>query len=161
MEYRKVKVKDIKANDYNPNEMTEDLFEALKKEISEKGFLMPVLLNTDNTIIDGEHRWKAAWDIGLEEIPAIIKEMTPEEAKIGTINMNQIKGNLNPIKMAKLLEDLKTTFSLDELSSKIFMDNSELESYDMLNDLPDLDMSLLEKEAKLIKCPECGHNFER
>ena len=59
-------------NTYNPNEMTKRQQTTLAKEIKTKGFLQPILVNKQHIIIDGEHRWRAAQEAKLEEIPCII-----------------------------------------------------------------------------------------
>lgn len=53
-------VASITPNAYNPNRQSEDEFLMLCKSIVEDGFTDAVIVNTDRTIIDGEHRWTAA-----------------------------------------------------------------------------------------------------
>lgn len=50
----------IKPNRYNPNRQSDDEFYMLCNSIREDGFTDAVLVNTDMSIIDGEHRWTAA-----------------------------------------------------------------------------------------------------
>lgn len=53
-------VTNIKPNKYNPNRQSDDEFLMLCNSIREDGFTDAVLVNTDMSIIDGEHRWTAA-----------------------------------------------------------------------------------------------------
>jgi len=53
-------VTSITPNAYNPNLQSADEFLLLCKSIHEDGFTDAVIVNTDRTIIDGEHRWTAA-----------------------------------------------------------------------------------------------------
>ncbi len=106
MEYMKLDINDVKPNEYNPNELKGDGFEHLKQEIQRVGFLQPILVNKDNVIIDGEHRYKAAKDIGKEKIPAVKTDMSEEEAKLTTINMNKIKGMMETEQYNRLINDL-------------------------------------------------------
>jgi len=161
MEYKKLKIDELKPNEYNPNEMTESIMNHLIAEIKRIGFLQPVLVNMEGIIIDGEHRWLAAKEVGLEEVPVIQADMDEKDAKLTTINMNQIKGELNPLKFAELLTDLRNDLELEDLSETFNMSIPELENYDLLLNLPESDIDLPEKEPKLIKCPECGHQFEK
>jgi len=57
MEYKKLKIDELKPNEYNPNEMTEATLNHLVAEMKRVGFLQPVLVNKKRIIIDGEHRW--------------------------------------------------------------------------------------------------------
>jgi len=86
--------------------------------------------------------------------------MNEKDAKLTTINMNQIKGELNPLKFAELLIDLKQDFKLEDLSETFNMSLSELENYDMLVNLPDGKFEEIEKKPKIVTCPECNHEFE-
>jgi ParB/RepB/Spo0J family partition protein len=139
MEYIKINPKEIKENKYNPNEMTDSIMEHLVKEIKRIGFLQPILINKNKVIIDGEHRWKAAKEVGLKEIPCIQVDMDEKDAKLTTVNMNQIKGEINPVKFAELLKSLDTDFNSKELSDLLNISEMEIEQYDMLIDLADLE----------------------
>lgn len=162
IEYKKVKVNECKPNEYNPNVMTESQMEHLRREILRIGFLQPILINKDNMIIDGEHRWLAGKDLGMEEIPAVVIDVDLKTAKTATLTMNQIKGEINPVKMAELLESLKEDYSVGDLSNILDLSELEIESYTELNELPDIgDIDIPDKEPNLIKCPECGHQFEK
>ena len=165
MEYIKINPEEIKENKYNPNEMTDSIMKHLIKEIKRVGFLQPILINKENIIIDGEHRWKASKELGLKEIPCIKVDMDEKEAKLTTVNMNQIKGELNPVKFAELVKDLESNFSLSELADNLNMSLAELENYNMLLDLTDIggeDLDkLLETKPKMITCPKCGEEFEK
>lgn len=56
----KASVASITPNKYNPNRQSDDEFLMLCKSIVEDGFTDAVIVNTDRSIIDGEHRWTAA-----------------------------------------------------------------------------------------------------
>jgi ParB/RepB/Spo0J family partition protein len=161
MKYETIKINEIQPNNYNPNEMTEPMLNHLVKEIQRTGFLQPILINQNKLIIDGEHRWIAGKTTGLTEIPCIIVEMTDEQAKITTVNMNQIKGELNPIKFAELLKTLETNLSRDYISEVLNLTKAEIESNLALLTLPDYQNipNLKPKEEEQIKCPQCGFTF--
>ena len=161
MEYKKLPVDELKPNNYNPNEMTDKIMSHLVAEIKRVGFLQPILVNKKGIIIDGEHRWLAAKETKLKEVPVIEIDMDEQESKVTTVNMNSIKGELNPLKFAELLKDLKLEYNLDDLSSLFNLSMAELESYEILLDLPsDIRMDTSEKKVKTATCPECGHDFE-
>ena len=160
MKYKKLKINTLRPNEYNPNEMTESILNHLVAELKRIGFLQPILVNKKGIIIDGEHRWLAAQEAGLKEVPVIEVDMSEKEAKLTTVNMNQIKGELNPLKFAELLTDLRKDFKLEDLSETFNMSMGELENYDMLLNVPETDLEDIEKKSKTITCPECNHEFE-
>lgn len=99
-----VPISDIMPNDYNKNKMGEMYFAALKANLANPkiGFTIPVLLrpNPDKdspvkyVIIDGEHRYRAAKDIGYTEVPAVIFPDIPLAlAKYLTVESNAIHGD--------------------------------------------------------------------
>lgn len=61
------------------------------------GFAMhntqPVLVNHDNKIIDGEHRWRAAASLGMGEIPVVRVAMGDVQMRISTIRHNIARGS--------------------------------------------------------------------
>ena len=164
MEIKTLKVDDLQQNLWNPNEMTDKVAQHLSTVVGDFGFLQPVLAWDDGTkivIIDGEHRWKAMKENGHTMIEAKIlstddmlkigaklkgKKMIDVEidtnnvsqiAKVLTILMNQIKGENNPVKLAKLYEDLETSINIEQLSKLLDTSVLELESYKTLLNVVD------------------------
>ena len=54
--------KDLNPNDYNPNRVLTDEFKLLALNIIRFGWIQPILINKNNIIIDGFHRWKLCTD---------------------------------------------------------------------------------------------------
>ena len=104
-----IQVSDILPNEWNPNEMSEEEFSMLLDNITRVGFVDPLLV-TENygtyKVIDGEHRYRAALLAGIEKVPAVIVELTEEDQRLQTVRMNQIKGEWNPDKFNKLVNDM-------------------------------------------------------
>jgi len=163
MRIEEIDINNIEPNPWNPNEMTQDVFNHLKKEYKRVGFLQPVLVRVKGDkfqLIDGEHRWKAGKEFGLKTITAVVIEMDDKTAKLTSINMNKIKGTDNILKLATLLEDLKDTSNLDDILN---MDKSELEQFHNLletpTELPNFELDSEEKK-RTITCPNCGEIIE-
>lgn len=95
---------------WNANVMKPAEFIRLKKTIAEDGFLDPLsVIPVDNgyfTVNGGEHRYKAAKELGLAELPCEI--MTDEKwkdvdlQKLQSVRFNVIHGNMNPDKFLDL-----------------------------------------------------------
>jgi len=166
MRIEKISVDKIKPNTWNPNQMTEEQEKYLEQEYKRIGYVQPILVRPKGNhyeIIDGEHRWKVAKKVGFKEIECVIVEMSDEEAKLTTINMNKIKGVDNPIKLAELLEELKKTDP--SLIDLVAMEREEIDSLiEVMNEREIEDLSELEssgeKEEKVITCPNCGYEIK-
>ena len=111
-----IRVARLKPNGYNPNRMTDNQFLALKRTIRKEGFCGVVLVRQTNNgfvIVDGEHRWRAARDLGMEEVPCLVGDFDAAQARALTIKMNQIHGYWSAPELVSLLEELPD--SLHEL----------------------------------------------
>src|SRR5690606_29130015 len=90
----------IKPNDYNPNRMTDDEFAELVAEVRHLGRLpKPVVVRPNGdgyVIVDGEHGWRAAQEVGLPEITCEVIEVDDFEAMRQTYKRNQ-HGQHNPV----------------------------------------------------------------
>ena len=144
MEYpynKTISVDLITPNLYNPNIMSDEEFELLERNISEVGFLDPILVIPKQgpegkeyyQIVDGEHRFEAQRILGFEEIPAVVAdpELFDEKTqKLQTVRMNQIRGSLDVIKFNNLVNDLINNHGVpfDDLASELgFADLDEFQ----------------------------------
>ena len=61
-------------------------------------------------MVAGNRRWTAAHDAGLIEVPALIRAMSDQEARLIAALENQVRADLTPIEEAQhaviLLEDM-------------------------------------------------------
>lgn len=117
----------LEENPRNPNILSEDLYERLKRAISRFGFVQPILVakgkNGKYIVVDGNHRLKVARELGIKEIPAVI---TNDDVRAQSISMNKLRGTLDGNIVAELLAELQkdgwelpdltlTGFSEDEI----------------------------------------------
>jgi hypothetical protein len=133
-EVRQIPIGEIKANPWNPNEMTAEEFNLLSENIDEVDFLDPLLVVPHDgkfRVIDGEHRYEAMILTDAEEIMCVIAdpERIPEaRQKFQTVRMNKIRGSLNQKKFAKLVSDIMNEgeYSFEELAHEFgFADEDE------------------------------------
>lgn len=89
----KVKINSIRENNENPRYIKEDKFKKLVKSINDFPEMLrirPVVVNKDNIILGGNMRYKAAKELGLDEIYILRAEELTEEQQAEFI----IKDNL-------------------------------------------------------------------
>ena len=64
--------------------------EAVATSIREFGFRQPIVVDTEDVIICGHTRYKAALQLGLEKVPVhVAKDLTPEQIKAYRIADNK------------------------------------------------------------------------
>lgn len=120
-----ININKIEPNREQPRKkFDEDLLHELAESIKQYGILQPLLLQQrDNyyEIIAGERRWRAARQAGLKEVPAIIKDYSPQEIVEIALIENIQREDLNPIEEALAYQRLIEEFHLkhDELAEKI------------------------------------------
>ena len=109
----------LRANDYNPNKVSEDNLKLLTQSILTNGWTLPIVTRPDFTIIDGFHRWTVAGREPLRtrlggKVPIVIVDHKGNESEdvYGTITHNRARGThlLEPMKaiVKKLLGEGKT-----------------------------------------------------
>ncbi len=86
----------------------DEKMEELVESIKESGVLTPVLVRPDDEgtyeMISGHRRLHAAKRAGLRKIPAIIKEMTNDDATIAMVNANMQREEILPSEKAFALK---------------------------------------------------------
>lgn len=123
----------LRANDYNPNKVSEDNLQLLMQSIETNGWTLPIVVRPDFTIIDGFHRWTVAGREPLKtqlggKVPVVIVEHDDASDDIyGTITHNRARGThlLEPMKaiVKRLLDDGKT---VDEIGNQLGMKPEEV-----------------------------------
>lgn len=114
----------VKPNPWNPNRMTPFLRASLREGLSTDGWLSSQALliwGKDNTgkrrnlIIDGEHRWTIASELGMERGPMVVLDGLDEKAaKALTIKMNQKRGTFDSEKLGELLRSIQGAYNGDD-----------------------------------------------
>jgi len=129
-----IDIEAIKPNEYNPNRQSEHDFNLLKMSMKEDGFTQPIIVQrASNTIVDGEHRWRAARELGWEQIPIVYVDMTPEQMRIATLRHNRARGEEDIELTAQVLRDLQQLGALDWAQDSLQMSDDEINR--MLEDI--------------------------
>ncbi len=121
----KIPVINIKESKFQTRrKITPESLKELVESIKEKGIIEPVIvrpIKEGYEIIAGHRRFLAAKEIGLMEIPCIVKEVSDTEAAEISIIENIQRENLNPIEEAIAIKRLIDEFNLthEEVAKKI------------------------------------------
>lgn len=151
MRFEKRNVSDLIPAKYNPRK---DLkpgdkeYEKIKNSITEFGYVDPIIINSDNTIIGGHQRLKVLRGLGYTEVDCVVIEIDKTKEKALNIALNKISGEWNVELLKDLIDDLKesnfdiefTGFDPPELD-ELF---SELHNKDVKEDDFDVDEVLKE-----------------
>ena len=146
--------------------MSEKKFSALVESIRKDGFLSPILVRPEHggkyEILAGNHRWLAAKEAGLKEVPAIIAKLDNKTAMRFAINSNTIHGTPNVELMAPFLSDMP-----DDVLKNIHLDDITMREICDFDDILKKRLDSFEipeginRESSLASilqctCPKCG-----
>ncbi|MBA4349267.1 MAG: chromosome partitioning protein ParB [Thermodesulfovibrio sp.] len=140
----RIDIEKIIPNENQPRKIFRD--ESLKElsaSIKERGILQPVIVSKvgDGTfrLIVGERRWKAAALAGLKKIPALIKDVSSQDAIEIALIENIQREELNPVETAEAFQRLLREFRLtqEDLSNKVGKDRATIANYLRILKLPD------------------------
>lgn len=121
-----ISINKIKSDEEQPRKLFDsEKIAELAESIKTHGIIQPLILrkymDDQYIIVAGERRWRAAKMAGLNEIPAIIMELSDRDILEISLIENIQRQDLNPIEEAlayrKLLNDFKIT--QEELSKRI------------------------------------------
>lgn len=109
-----IPINDIVEDPENPNYMTDSQMDMLADSISEFTFLIPIVINDKNMIIDGHQRYYAARRAGLTELPCIkLSNISPMKQKKLQQILNKVHGQHDETMDKKALDDLVSEFGKD------------------------------------------------
>ena len=103
------KLSDLKAADYNPRKALtpeDSEYQKIKRSIEEFGYVDPIIINEDGTIIGGHQRCTVLKDLGYEEVDVVVVSLDKQREKALNIALNKITGEWDELKLKDLLLDL-------------------------------------------------------
>jgi ParB family chromosome partitioning protein len=107
----------IRPGKYQPRtRMGQEALAELAASIKSQGLMQPVLVRPVDgeryELIAGERRWRAAQMAGLQEIPALVREVADDSALAMSLIENIQRENLNPMEEAAGLQRLIDEFRM-------------------------------------------------
>jgi ParB-like chromosome segregation protein Spo0J len=149
-------------DDTNPNVMTPDQTQGLKRSFKKYGNLVPVIINQRNEIVDGAHRAATYKDWGIKQIPCfqIPLDSDVDRRELRQV-MNKLRGSHDKDKDASELMILFENDKLKDLAELIAVPLKSLEFIvERQKQQLELDSNKeLDFQNTKTKCPECGYEW--
>ena len=149
MEFKKLKINSLIPASYNPRKKLKPgdaEYEKIKNSITEFGYVYPIIVNSDMTIIGGHQRWSVLKALGYDEVDCVVIKIDKTKEKALNIALNKVTGEWNKELLADLIKDLQ---SLDYDVSMTGFEPPEIDelfndvhSKDVKDDKFDLDRAL-------------------
>lgn len=126
MNIQKINIENLKMAEYNPRKdlkPEDEEYQKIKRSLIEFGYVAPIIVNYDMTVIGGHQRLKVLKELGYDEIECNIVNLDKNKEKALNVALNKITGEWDNDKLEELLVELKeadidmdiTGFSFDEV----------------------------------------------
>ncbi|MCX6346159.1 MAG: ParB/RepB/Spo0J family partition protein [Armatimonadetes bacterium] len=114
----------------------------LAMSIRERGVLEPIIVRPIKgqdkyEIVMGERRWRASQLAGLTQIPAIIRELSDDDAATDAVIENFQREDLNPVERARAVKKLLEFMPWENCLKTLGVADSTMRRYLDLLDLPE------------------------
>lgn len=117
MEIKELPLKELKPAAYNPRKKLkkgDKEYEKIKQSLLKFGYVDPIIVNEDLTVIGGHQRLTVLKDLDYETAKCVIVKLSKEDEKALNIALNKITGQWDDALLADLLLDLQESdFNLD------------------------------------------------
>ena len=158
MKIGRIDINSLILSEYNPRKdlKPEDIeYKKIKRSIEEFGYVDPLIVNKDLTVIGGNQRLKVLEELGYKKVDCVLVDLDKTKEKALNIALNKIEGEWDLPKLKNLLQELDT--------GEIDMDITGFEYTDLEKLMTQFhvpDENEKENEKNLITCPKCGYIFK-
>lgn len=139
-----IQVDQLDPNPYQPRRrINEESLDDLRRSIQESGVIEPIVVRRKEDryeIISGERRWRACRELGMEEIPCVLKNVPDEEAFRLALVENLQRNALTPLEEAlafRRLLDLKVARTQADIGKLLGIRQQRVSDKLKLLDLPE------------------------
>lgn len=152
MQIQHIALSDLTPYDKNPR-LNDNAVPKVAESIRQFGFKVPLVIDSNNVIVAGHTRYKAAQELGLESVPCIVADDL-SDAQIRAFRLADNKvAEFSEWDFTALHEELEALQDLD-MSEFGFMQVDEIE----WDDVPELSESTYDEPKKnMLQCPVCQH----
>ena len=148
-----IEISRLREYENNPRD-NDRAVEAVAESIREFGFKVPVIVDTENVIVAGHTRIKAARMLGLDTVPCIVADdLSPEQIKAFRLADNKV-GELAEWDFTKLEDELVSLADEFDMSAFGFSFPEEKKD-ESPEEFAEYDEDIPTKN----KCPHCGYEW--
>ena len=139
---RKVALAEVVASPLQPRkDFSNDQLTELMDSIREHGIIQPLIVrmrNGKHELIAGERRWRAARELGLAEVPVIVREASDKDVLEMALIENLQREGLNPIEEAVAYQRLAKEFNLrqEDIAQRVGKNRATVANAIRLLELP-------------------------
>ena len=138
---RLVPIDELDPNPNQPRQVMGDLSE-LMASIAEKGIIEPIIVRQRGgrfQIVAGERRYQAAVQVGLREVPIVIREVDDNEIIEVALIENIQRKDLTPFEEAEALQSLaaRCGYTHEDMARKLGKSRTSITESLSLNNMPD------------------------
>jgi ParB family transcriptional regulator, chromosome partitioning protein len=138
---RLVKIDEIDANPNQPRQVMGDLSE-LMASIAEKGIIEPIIVRQRGgrfQIVAGERRYQAAIQVGLRDVPIVIREVDDDEIIEIALIENIQRKDLTPFEESEALQSLASRcgYTHEDMARRLGKSRTSITESLSLNHMPD------------------------
>ena len=175
MKIEKININLLKLAKYNPRKdlKPEDIeYKKIKRSIEEFGYVDPIIINKDMTVIGGNQRLKVLKELNYKKVDCVIVDLDKTKEKALNIALNKIEGEWDLSKLKDLLLELDTGeidmditgfdyAELEELMTQFYMDKIVEDDFDIEIEIekikePKTQIGDLYRMGGYIICPKCN-----
>ena len=129
-------IDELNPAEYNPRKRLQpgdEEYERLKTSIETFGYVDPIIINADGTVIGGHQRLFVLRDLGYSEADVAVVDLSKADEKALNIALNKISGEWDEEKLAEIFAELDaegydlslTGFGEDELSGLLSVTDAD------------------------------------
>ena len=141
MNIQRIKAEKLIPAEYNPRKnlkKSDAEYKKIERSVQEFGYVDPIIVNKDMTIIGGHQRYKVLVDLGYDELDCVVVDLPKDREKALNIALNKISGEWDESLLIDLLGDLGdlaelTGFDAEEID-KLLDNKAEVKEDDFDSD---------------------------
>ena len=110
MDFKKAFISELKPARYNPRkdlQPSDPEYQRIKKSIEEFGYVDPIIVNADYTVIGGHQRLKVLKELGQAQIDVVVVDIPKDKEKALNVALNKISGEWDTQRLTELLGEIK------------------------------------------------------
>lgn len=152
MQIQQINISELTPYDKNPR-LNDAAVPKVAESISKFGFKVPLVIDSNNVIVAGHTRFKAALQLGLDSVPCIVADdLSPAQIQAFRLADNKV-AEFSEWDFTALHEELEALADMD-MQDFGFMSVDEID----WAGVPELDESTYDEPKKdKLQCPECQH----